>query len=86
VELDAADAGDLPGGLSVAASSFIITIARVAEMLGEDEDLLFEIACDMTMEDGCIDVFGVEDEYFVAFTPDGIDRLIELLPLYKPPH
>ena len=67
----------------MAPSSFVITIRRVAEMLGEDEDLLFEIACDMTLDDGCIDVFGVNDDYCVAFTPHGIDRLVELLPLYK---
>ena len=32
------------GGLSMAAISFVYTIARVAEMLGEDEEWLHELA------------------------------------------
>jgi hypothetical protein len=32
----------------------VFTIARVAEMLGEDEDWLWNIAIDMEAEDGLI--------------------------------
>ena len=32
------------GGLTMAAPSYVFTIARVAEMLGEDEEWLLELA------------------------------------------
>ena len=35
------------GGLSMAAIAHILTLARVAELLGEDEDLLHEISTGM---------------------------------------
>lgn len=61
----------------------VFTVARVAEILGEDEELLFGISCDMTPEQGCVNVHGSGDEFTVAFTEDGIDKLVELIPLYK---
>ena len=67
-------------------SGFVITIDRVAEMLGEDEDFLFEIACEMTPTEGCINVYGVDDAFAVAFTPEGIDRLEERISASKPPN
>jgi hypothetical protein len=66
--------------------SFLVAIDRVAEIVGEDEDFIFEIACDMSPENGCLNVYGVDDEFTVAFTPEGIDRLIELVPKYKKPN
>jgi len=66
--------------------SFLVAIDRVAEIVGEDEDFIFEIACDMSPEDGCLNVYGVDHEFIVAFTPEGIDRLIELIPKYKKPN
>ena len=35
-----------------------MTIGRVAEMLGEDEDRLQDLAMDMDPEDGCLSVYG----------------------------
>jgi len=35
------------------------TIARVAEMLGEDEDWLWDVASEMDQEDGLIWVYGM---------------------------
>jgi hypothetical protein len=67
-------------------ASYLIAIDQVAEMLGEEEDFLFEIACDMAPEEGCLNVYGVDLEFTVAFTPEGIDRLIELIPKYKKPN
>jgi len=32
----------------------LFTISRVAEMLGEDEDWLYELSIDMFPEDGCM--------------------------------
>jgi hypothetical protein len=40
----------------------------VAELLGEDEDLLHEISIEMEPEDGMIGVHGVGDDYTPAFT------------------
>ena len=38
--------------LTMAAPSYVFTIRRVARMLNEDEDRLYEIALDMEPEDG----------------------------------
>jgi hypothetical protein len=38
------------------------TIARVAEMLGEDEDWLWDVANEMDQEDGLIWVYGPGDD------------------------
>src|SRR6202000_2230336 len=40
-------------GLRMAAPSYVFTIARVAKLLGEPEELLQDIAMDMEPEDGC---------------------------------
>jgi hypothetical protein len=71
------------GCLTVAAPSFVITIRRAAEMLGEDEELLWEIADDMEPEHGCLWVRDTGDEQTVAFTSDGMDYLREMIPEYK---
>jgi hypothetical protein len=46
----------------MAATSAVYTIARVAEMLGENEDWLSAVALEMDPEDGCLTVYGVNDE------------------------
>ena len=46
------------------------TIARVAEMLGEDEDWLWDVANEMDQEDGLIWVIGPGDDGVMAFTAD----------------
>ena len=50
----------------------VVPIARVAEMLGEDEDWLWNIAADMEPEDGLIWVYGASDG-LLAFSDIGID-------------
>jgi hypothetical protein len=67
----------------VAAPAHAITISRAAEILGEDEELLWELATDMEPEDGCLWIYDTDDEQTVAFTPDGIEYLREMLPEYK---
>jgi hypothetical protein len=59
------------------------TIARVAEMLGENEDWLSEVAAEMDQEDGLIWVYGPGDESVMAFTDFGIDTLTGLVEVYK---
>jgi hypothetical protein len=59
------------------------TIARVAEMLGEDEDWLWHVANEMDQEDGLIWVYGPDDDGVMAFTDFGIETLTDLVEIYK---
>ena len=74
------------GGLNLAPVNkvhHVHTIARVAEMLGEDEDWLWDIADEMDQEDGLIWVYGPGDDSVVAFTDFGIETLNGLIEIYK---
>jgi hypothetical protein len=57
--------------------------SRAAEILGEDEELLWDMATDMEPEDGCPWIHGADDQQTVAFTPNGMEYLREMLPEYK---
>ena len=59
------------------------TIARVAAMLGEDEDWLRDVATEMDQEDGLIWVYGPGDESVLAFTDFDIKTLTGLIEIYK---
>lgn len=59
------------------------TIARVAEMLGENEDWLWNVANEMDQEDGLIWVYGPGDDGVMAFTDFGIETLVELIESHK---
>ncbi|HET9586626.1 MAG TPA: hypothetical protein VFP38_21570 [Bradyrhizobium sp.] len=61
----------------------VTTINRVAEQLGEDEDWLRDVVSEMEIEDGVIWVYGVGEDGVLAFTDFGIERLIELIKMYK---
>jgi hypothetical protein len=61
----------------------VFTIARVAKMLGEDEDWLGDVANEMDQEDGLIWVYGAGDEEVMAFTDFGIETLQNLIEIYK---
>ena len=61
----------------------VYTIARVAEMLGEDEDWLWDVANEMDQEDGLIWVYGTDDEEIMAFTDFGIETLTGIIEIYK---
>ena len=80
MELETAPERGYHSGLAMTQPvSFVRTIAAVTEMLGESEELLWELSDDMDKYDGKIwvgDALGKETR---AFTPDGIDRLKELL-------
>jgi hypothetical protein len=69
--------------LTVAGISHVFTITHVAEMLGEDEDLLQEICIEMDPEDGRLTVLGPGEEAITAFTHDGVDNLTELVKIVK---
>jgi hypothetical protein len=86
VELGAQGIGDgCRGGLIVPVNKVhhVSTIARVAEMLGEDEDWLWDVAEEMDQEDGLIWVYGPGDESVMAFTDFGIETLTGIIEIYK---
>ena len=58
---------------------FVFTIARVAEMLGEDEEWLREISTNMDPEEGHLWVIGVGDDENPAFTEFGIECLKQII-------
>jgi hypothetical protein len=63
--------------------SHVFTLGHVAEMLGEDEDWLFEVAEEMDTEDGQLWVVGVGEDGVMAFTDDGIENLKNLIAIHK---
>ncbi|HEY4922745.1 MAG TPA: hypothetical protein VII40_21785 [Xanthobacteraceae bacterium] len=67
----------------MAAPSYAITIRHAAEMLGEDEELLWDIADDMEPEHGRLWIRDIGDQQTVAFTANGMDYLREMIPQYK---
>lgn len=67
----------------MAAITHVFTVARAAEMLGQDENLLEEIAIEMEPEDGRIWIYGTEDDAITAFTAFGIENLRELLQIHR---
>jgi hypothetical protein len=58
---------------------FVFTIARVAEMLGEDEEWLREISINMDPEEGHLWVIGIGENQCPAFTEYGVERLRQII-------
>jgi hypothetical protein len=79
VELAAALGAASPGGLIMAAISAVFTIGYVANLLGEDEEWLFDLSIGMEPEDGSLWVYGVSEDGVPAFTRDGIDNLRDII-------
>lgn len=67
----------------MAAITRVFTISRVAQMLGEDEDWLFDVANEMEPKDGCLWIYGVGNDHTLAFTDFGIESLSELVRIHK---
>ena len=63
----------------MAAIAHVFTIGRVAEILGESEDWLHELAIDMFPEDGCLRILGTAEESTTAFTDFGVECLKDLI-------
>ena len=63
--------------------SHVFTLSHVAEMFGEDEKWLFEVAEEMDTEDGQLWVVGVGEDGVMAFTDDGIENLTNLIAIHK---
>ena len=85
MELDGKPIDCCGGGLTVPVNKVhhVHTIARVAEILGEDEDWLGDVATEMDQEDGLIWVYGPGDKSVMAFTDFGIDTLTGIIEIYK---
>lgn len=85
MELDAGINDLCSGGMTTHINKVhhVTTITQVAKDLGEDEDLLRDIAIEMEIEDGAIWVYGVGEDGVQAFTDFGIENLINLLRMYK---
>ncbi|MGY3622200.1 hypothetical protein [Bradyrhizobium sp. USDA 10063] len=64
-------------------SGHVTTITKVAGDLGEDEDWLRDVANEMEFEDGAIWVYGLGEDSVQAFTDFRIERLIDLIQIYK---
>jgi hypothetical protein len=67
----------------VTAPAHAITIRRAAEMLGEDQELLWNMATDMGPEHGRLWIYDTSDQQTVAFTADGMEYLREMLAEHK---
>jgi hypothetical protein len=63
--------------------SHVFIFGHVAEMLGEDEEWLFDVAEEMDPEDGQLWVVGVAEDGVMASTDDGIENLKELTAIHK---
>lgn len=63
----------------MACESSFSTIDLVAEMINENPDLLRQISVEMEPEDGCITIYGKNDESIIAFSDFGIETLVNLL-------
>lgn len=67
----------------MAAITRVYTISYVAEMLGEDEDWLWDIHIEMEPEDGVMTLYAGEDLTTTVFTDFGIENLQNLIEIYK---
>lgn len=63
----------------MAAPSCVFTIARVALMLGEDEEWLHELAEQLEPEDGCLWIYDTDGRETLGFTERGVESLKELI-------
>lgn len=67
----------------MAAITHVFTLARVAEMLGEDQDWLYDISDELEPEDGLIAVYGAGEEYTIALTELGIENLKQIIQIHR---
>jgi hypothetical protein len=67
----------------VAAITRVYTLPLAAEMLGEDAELLWEVYVDMEPEDGCLWVYGSDEQQVPAFTDFGIESLADFIREHK---
>lgn len=64
----------------------VTTLAKVAQDLNVNEDLLHDLTEQMDTEDGVIWVYGIEEHAVLALSQDGIDCLRDILAEHKRDH
>jgi hypothetical protein len=63
----------------MAAISHVFTIRRAAQILGRDEDLLWNLLEQFEPEDGLLWVYDIDELEVPAFTSFGLDNLREII-------
>ncbi|MEF2553134.1 hypothetical protein VQ042_17500 [Aurantimonas sp. A2-1-M11] len=63
----------------MAAISHVHTIQRAAEILGRNEELLWELSDQLEPEEGVIWIIDTDDRQTLAFTEAGIDALRDII-------
>lgn len=63
----------------MAAISIVFTIRRAAQILGRDEDLLWDLSDQLEPEDGKLWVYDIDGAEVPAFTTRGIEVLREII-------
>jgi hypothetical protein len=63
----------------MAAIAHVFTIRRVAQILGRDEDLLWDLSDPLEPEDGVLWVYDIDGTETLAFTEAGIEILREIV-------
>jgi hypothetical protein len=63
----------------MAAITRVFTIRRAAEILGRDEDLLWDISDQLDPEDGKLWIYDVHGIETMAFTDFGLENLREII-------
>ncbi|MGE3371457.1 MAG: hypothetical protein AB7I79_22135 [Rhizobiaceae bacterium] len=63
----------------MAAIAHVFTIRRVAQILGRDEDLLWNLSDQLEPEDGVMWVHDIDGTETLAFTDLGIETLREII-------
>jgi hypothetical protein len=67
----------------MAAPGHVFTISRAAEILGEDEELLWDLVDNLEPEDGCLWIYDTGNQQTIAFTNRGLECLQELIADHK---
>ncbi len=67
----------------MAAVAYVFTLARVAEMLGEDADWLNEISMELEPEDGVLYIRDIDKAGTRAYSDYGVESLKELINEYR---
>ena len=67
----------------MAAPANAFTISRAAEIIGEGEELLWEVAIEMEPEDGLPWIHDADDQATLAFTDWGLQNVRKLITEYK---
>jgi len=67
----------------MAAHSYAFTIRRAAEILGEDEKLLSDMAASMGPQHGRLSIHDTDNQSIAAFTSVGMEYLREMISEYK---